>query len=142
MSLVKSFKLKIFNPAYSVLEWVIRIGPDDLIWVNRLLILSLPPSQPPKLAVNTYEPNGTSHFYQLDRSISVLRVVGWYFFIFYSNFYIKFCKQTVETLIRCCILWCLIWVCTVCLCPTKRTLGLYGLTLHLLDNFTYILVVC
>ena len=25
------------------------------------------------------------------------------------------------------ILWRLIWVCTVCLCPTKRTLGLYGL---------------
>ena len=33
-----------------------------------------------------------------------------------------FYKQTVETLIRR-----LIWVCTVCICPTKRTLGLYGL---------------
>ena len=25
------------------------------------------------------------------------------------------------------ILWHLIWVCTVCLCVTKRTLGIYGL---------------
>ena len=33
----------------------------------------------------------------------------------------------MENLIRCSILWHLIWVCTVCLCPTKRTLGLYGL---------------
>ena len=41
MSLVKSFKLKIFYTAYSVLEWVIRMCPDDLIWVYRLLILSL-----------------------------------------------------------------------------------------------------
>ena len=38
-----------------------------------------------------------------------------------------FCKQTVETLIRCSILLSLFWVCAVCLCPTKRTLGLYGL---------------
>ena len=28
------------------------------------------------------EPNGISHSYQLDKSISVLRVVGWYCFIF------------------------------------------------------------
>ena len=27
------------------------------------------------------------------------------------------CLQTVETLIRCCILQCLIWVCTVCQLP-------------------------
>ena len=49
----------------------------------------------------------------------------------YSNFNRKLCKQTVETLIRPRILWHLIWVCTVCLCPTKRTLGLYGLALDL-----------
>ena len=24
-------------------------------------------------------------------------------------------------------LWNLIWVCTICLCPTKRMLGIYGL---------------
>ena len=33
----------------------------------------------------------------------------------------------METLIRCRRMRRLIWVCTVCLCPTKRMLGLYGL---------------
>ena len=48
-------------------------------------------------------------------------------FHFYQYYNRSFCKQTVETLIRRHILWHLIWVCTVCLCSTKRTLGLYGL---------------
>ena len=39
-------------------------------------------------------------YYQLDKSISVLRVVGCYFFHFYSNFNRAFCKHTVENLIR------------------------------------------
>ena len=43
-------------------------------------------------------------------------------FYFYSSFNITLCKQTVETLIRR-----LVWVCTFCICPTKRTLGVYGL---------------
>ena len=61
--------------------------------------------------------NGISHCYQLDQSISVLRVDGRYFFFF---------NQTLnETYI--CVLWRLIWFCTVCQYPTKRTLGLYGL---------------
>ena len=47
------------------------------------------------------------------------------FFHFYSNFNRTFCKQTVETLIRCSILRYLIWVCIVCICPSKRKLGLY-----------------
>ena len=33
----------------------------------------------------------------------------------------------METLIRRRVLWRLIWVCTVCLCPTRRTIGLYWL---------------
>ena len=49
-------------------------------------------------------------------------------FHFYSNFKRHFCKQTVENLIRRPVLRRLIWFCTVCICPTKRTLGLYGLT--------------
>ena len=49
-------------------------------------------------------------------------------FHFYSNLDRTVCKQTVETLIRRRIVWRLIWVCTVCLCPTKWMLGLYGLT--------------
>ena len=47
--------------------------------------------------------------------------------LLYSNFNRTFCKQTAETLIRRRVLRRLILVCTVCLCPTKRTLGLYGL---------------
>ena len=35
------------------------------------------------------------------------------------------CKQTVETLIRRRVLWRLIWVCTVGICPTKRTIDLH-----------------
>ena len=46
------------------------------------------------------------------------------FFHIYSNFNRTFCKQTVETLIRRRILGRLIWVCTICLCPTKRIYGL------------------
>ena len=75
---------------------------------------------------NPLMPNGLSLSYQLDQSISVLRVVGWYF-SFYSNFNRTICKQTVETLIRCCFVRRLVWVCTICLRQTKRTLDLYGL---------------
>ena len=48
-------------------------------------------------------------------------------FTVYSNSNSIFSMQTVETLLRR-----LVWVCNVCLCPTKRMLGLYGLTLNLL----------
>ena len=41
----------------------------------------------------------------------------------------NYCWQTVKTLIRRRVLRRLIWVCTVCLCPKNRTLGLYGLIL-------------
>ena len=34
---------------------------------------------------NPFKPNAISHCYQLDQSISVLRIVCWYF-TFYSNF--------------------------------------------------------
>ena len=47
-------------------------------------------------------------------------------FHFYLSFNRKLCKQTVETLIRSRILWRLIWVCTFCLYPAKRTLVIYG----------------
>ena len=40
-------------------------------------------------------------------------------------------KRTADTLIRGCILRCLILVCNVCLCPTKRMLGLYGIKEYL-----------
>ena len=34
---------------------------------------------PQNLAFNQFRLNGISHSYQLDQSISVLKVVGWYF---------------------------------------------------------------
>ena len=50
-------------------------------------------------------------------------------FHFYSISERNSCKQTVKTLIRCCVLRHLIWVCTVCLGPKNGMLGLYGLTM-------------
>ena len=67
------------------------------------------------------------------------------FFIFIQNFNRTFCKQAVKTLIRRHVVWRLIWVFTVCLCPTKRTLGLYGLTIILLrkgDLVTLVNIYC
>ena len=69
-----------------------------------------------------FKPIGISHPYELDQDISVLSVAGWYF-SFYSHFKRTFCRQTLKTPIRRRVQRRLIWVCTVCLCPTKRTLG-------------------
>ena len=54
----------------------------------------------------------------------IFRVLG-VFFPFNSNSNRTFCEETVEMN----VLRHLIWVCAVCLCPTKRTIGLYGLKL-------------
>ena len=79
------------------------------------------------LRVNPFTTNGISHdSHQLDQSISVLKVVGASFNLS-SIFNRTFCKQTVVILIRCRVLLHLIWVCTDCVCPTKRKLGVYGL---------------
>ena len=45
----------------------------------------------------------------------------------YSNLNRTSCKLTVENLIKQCSLWRLKRACTIYLCPTKRTLVLYGL---------------
>ena len=50
------------------------------------------------------------------RSFLFLLLLGGIFH-FYSKFSKTFCTQTVETRIRCRILWRLFWVCTVCLDP-------------------------
>ena len=78
-----------------------------------------------------FKPVGISHRYNWNRpflTISVIRLKGMFgsIFHFHSNFNRTFCKQTVRTLIKR-IVRRLIWYCTVCLCPTKKTLGLYGL---------------
>ena len=83
--------------------------------------------------LNPFMPNVFSPPYQLDESISNFRVVGWYF-SFLLNFKRNFCKQTVDNLIRRCIMQRLIWFCTVCRCPTKRRLGLYGLRIYGFEN--------
>ena len=74
---------------------------------------------------NPFKPNGISHSHQLHKSIPILRDVSGIFQL-YLNFNRTFCKQTVENLIRRRIMRRLISLCTVCPCPTKRTLGLYG----------------
>ena len=56
----------------------------------------------------------------------ILGVLGGIFHLD-SNSNRTICKHTVETLIRRHVLWRLIWVFTVWLCPIKRTLDLYGL---------------
>ena len=44
-----------------------------------------------------------------------------------QSYYILFYEQTMQILSRCCFLRCLIWFCTVCLCPCYGTLGTCGL---------------
>ena len=63
-------------------------------------------------------------------------------FHFYSISNRNSCKQTVKTLIRRRDLRRLIWVCTVCLCPKDRTLGLYGLSerTHILTDGSCIMI--
>ena len=75
---------------------------------------------------NPFKPDVLIYPYQWKEPISNFRGVGWYF-SFSPTLYRTSCKQTVKTMIRRPILRHLIWVCTVCLCPIKRTPGLYGL---------------
>ena len=64
-----------------------------------------------KYGVNSFKLYGISHYFQLGQFLSVLRDC-WVVFLNKRTF----CKQTVTT----CILWRLIWFCTVCIhiCPT------------------------
>ena len=81
--------------------------------------------------------NEISLWYQLGQSLSSLRsLVG--SFQCYSNFARTFCKQTLEAFIRRHILWCLIGVSTVCLCPTRITLGLHALNIFPAYQIIYI----
>ena len=76
---------------------------------------------------NPFKPNGISQHYQLEQCISVVRDVGWYLSFLFPNFDRPFQKQTVETLNRCCRMLHRVLLRTRWLCPTKRTLGLYGI---------------
>ena len=77
--------------------------------------------------INPNKPNGFSHPYTFGESICHLRGVRCTFFNFCSICNWKSCKQTVTTLIRRRMMRRLTWVCTVCLCPTKGTSGLFQL---------------
>ena len=70
-------------------------------------------------------PEWISILYHLYWMSSFLGLSGGIFRV-YSNCDRTLCMQTLDTLIRRRILRRLIWVCTVCLCPIKRTLGLCG----------------
>ena len=77
-------------------------------------------------SINPFMPNGISPL--SIRPVHIRFKGCWMeFFHFYSNLDRTICKQTVETLIGRRVMRRLVWVCTVCLRPTKRTLGLYGL---------------
>ena len=88
---------------------------------------------------NLFKLNGTSHSYLKDQSISTLRV-EWRYFSFYSTFNRTFCMQTVETLIRRRFLRRLIWVYTVFICPTEKTLGVFGLTSWIFCMWCYLVI--
>ena len=68
--------------------------------------------------------------HRISHSIGPVRFRFWYFSILF-NFNRIFYKKTMETLIRRCVLQRLVWVCTVCLCPIKRSLSLYGFALFI-----------
>ena len=81
-----------------------------------------------------YEIIALTHIWLADFSILINRAspfpnsgVSGAFFYFEFIFGRISCKQIVQTLIKCHVLWRLIWVCTVCLCPKNGTLGLYRL---------------
>ena len=78
---------------------------------------------------NPFKPNGISHS-SIGPVYFCFKGCWVVFFIFLKKIIRIFCKQTVETLIRCHILCHLIWVCTVCLCPAKRTPAVYGLMIY------------
>ena len=58
-------------------------------------------------------PRRRGPYYHLDNPRSNCRVPGIYFLFYFELKLVN--KQTLKTLIRCCIMQCLIWVCTLCL---------------------------
>ena len=79
--------------------------------------------------INPFKPSGLFYLIPLDRSISNIRHV----FFYYDHVLYKYLNlmQTVWTLIRRRVLRRLIWVSTVCQCPFYGTQDLNGLrTLH------------
>ena len=84
-----------------------------------------------RYCINLYMATVLTHFCLLGSSTLISwaspfpfkGLLGGIFFPFYSNFNRTFCKQIVESLIRRRILRRLVWFCTVCRCPIKKTLN-------------------
>ena len=78
-----------------------------------------------RTAFNPFMLNVISQCYQLKQSISVLRDVRWYFSFFFQilmeNYASKQWRPRSDTVLDC----------TICLCPRKRTLRIYGLVMQL-----------
>ena len=110
----------------AIMNWVLDLLPYVKGSTKTLISVVIPRCMMDLLIIgNSFKPNGISLNFQLDQSISVLRVARWHF-SFLFNFQSKFCKQTVESLIKCLVLRRLIWYSTVCLCPKKGMLKLMG----------------
>ena len=67
------------------------------------------------MKINPFLTSGLVNPNHLDESIISFRGFWWVFSLL-LNFYRKPCMQTGQILIRCRILFCLNWVCTVCEC--------------------------
>ena len=69
-----------------------------------------------------FKPNGIFHSYQMGPVHFHFKSCWVVIFSFIQiSIEHSVSKQAVETLFRCHLLWHLSWVCTVYLCPTKRT---------------------
>ena len=119
--------LTLMMDSYSIMHSD-QCGPrsdSSLIWSGFIVLASMIKVFWSVWLYTHFSPNGISHCYQLDQSISVLRLLdGIFLFYSNSNFKRNFCKQTAENLIRRHILWRLIWMCIDCRSPTKRKLRL------------------
>ena len=79
------------------------------------------------LQFSLFQQNGISHSYKLGQSISVLKVMLWYF-SFSFKFKYRISKQRVETQVRRCVMQHLTEICTA-YAPQKRLLCLiHGLS--------------
>ena len=65
-----------WNAIRSFLRSTIKFIAYKLLFYSLIFIKS---AAPKCLFINPFKPYGTSYYYQLDKSISVFRVVGWYF---------------------------------------------------------------
>ena len=81
-------------------------------------------------SINPFKPNRFSRSYLLAQTMSILRVVEWYYHFHSILLEHSVSEQWSHILLH------LIWVCAVCLCPTKRTLG--WIRLRAMDDVVFV----